>query len=107
MSCDRCGTRYAKKTIGSRKVYNVIDRSEAVCSGLMLFWGSYSQVNDQKYDIVRDNLAFGSMGVYWRGTMTGITTAAKARRLILTHSKTPSSASAGDRVKVSSGQMLR
>ena len=40
MSCDRCGTRGAKKMIGSRKVYNVMDKSEAVCSGLITCWVS-------------------------------------------------------------------
>ena len=54
MSCDRCGTRYAKKMMGSRKVYNIIDPSEVVCSGLMLFWGSYSQSQRSKSMVIKN-----------------------------------------------------
>lgn len=35
MSCDKCGVRYAKKTMGSRNVYIDIEKDDAVCSGLM------------------------------------------------------------------------
>jgi len=55
----------------------------------------------------RDDHTLGSRGTYWRGVTRGMTIPATARRPILVQSRTPSDASAGKSVKVSSGQMSR
>ena len=62
MSCDRCGTRDAKRMIGPRKGYNVLDKNEAVCSGLIRLLGVGESQRSKR--TVSNDLTLRSIGIY-------------------------------------------